>query len=111
MDAPQRVASWRVWLDDGSTIEGATIDEFALVPDDGLLGMLLRYVGGGGRVCSGSDYYWAFPGLADTVYAHGNDNPADRYPGAIIKRGRWTDDITQAQVDADIFAEVERLHG
>ena len=95
-----RVERWRIWYDDGSVHDGRTLHDWMVLPDDGVLGFVLFYerLAPNGehmrRIASGNDYYWAFPGLLDTVYAHGNEDPHERYPGASVKRGRWTDDIS-----------------
>ena len=53
---------------------------------------------------TGSDYYFYAPGKFGPVY--GQCSPGDskeeieaRYPGAVVLRGKWTDDITMHKLD------------
>jgi hypothetical protein len=90
-----RVERWRIWFDDGSVHDGRTLDDWTALPDDGVLGLVLFYEREGNRrIASGNDWYWAFAGPRDTVYAHADEDPRRRYPSAVVKRGRWTDDLT-----------------
>lgn len=95
-DDGMRVASWIVWCDDGNCYEGSTAEEWAALPDDGLLGVKLLYDREGyGRNASGADYYFRAEGILEPIYGHSNGPWQDivvRYTNVVIKRGRWTDD-------------------
>lgn len=96
---------WLAWYTEGrrySSDETAWDD----LPDDGALLFVVyfdRTTPGGvrhKRILSGADYYFRQgPLLADT-----NDPPDEirrRYPGAVIKRGKWTTDDDMARVLAE----------
>lgn len=100
---------WRVWYTEGRVFDGASGEEFAALPEDGFLGMVVCYPDGTRRVMSGDDYYWTAPGDAGPIYAHGTWNLSPeiimrRYPGASIKLGRWTDEETIRRVNAEMMA-------
>ena len=99
-----KVLGWRAWYDTGkvySSKETAWED----LPGDGVLAVRLYFdqqapdgtplarvmLGGTG------DYYFCAPGPQGPVYGCNNDQPEEtgqRYPGASLKRGKWTDEAT-----------------
>jgi hypothetical protein len=106
-----KVIGWKVWADDGQVYSSKEYP-WEKVPGDGLLGMVvyfdekapdgnpLRRVAYGGNC----DYYFRAPGPVGPIYGHSNDDPetiTTRYPGASVKRGKWTDEATMyAAADA-----------
>ena len=93
---PGEVEAWRVYYTDSREYSSAETD-WAELPDDGVLLLRLYYDAfsrGGVRYTkslSGDDYYFHVPGT--DLYGCNNDPPAEireRYPGAVVKRGKWT---------------------
>lgn len=97
------VIGWKVWFADGRVAAGATPEEWAALPEDGVLIVMLyydefteadpelRYR----RILQGNDSYWLSRGEADHIYGQSDEAAAaicERYPGAVVKRGKWTDD-------------------
>lgn len=101
---PQLVVGWKVWLRDGSVRGGRTPADWAALPDDGILCVLLYYnrfsTDGQTRYrrVIQDDYYWMAPGTLDHIYGQHSEKGHDladlhrRYPGVVVKRGAWTDD-------------------
>lgn len=79
---------WRVWYTNGRTFDSDDTDWRAL-PDDGVLAVRLLF-GEGQQTIYGHDHYFHVPG---TDLFGGSDDPVEeiheRYPGAIVKRGKW----------------------
>lgn len=104
---------WRVWVEDFDLAAGYRVyrgvqEDWALLPNDGVLcvmiyfddnapsGMPLR------RIATSSDSYFMFIG-PDGHWAIGDNNETVaevliRYPGAIVKRGKWTSDQIMQRV-------------
>jgi hypothetical protein len=90
------IVGWRVWYDDDSVVEGHTFADWEALPDDGVLFVKLyedrdnRQGMPYGENQSGLDHYFS---TAEGIHAMSNDTTAEilaRYPGASIKRGKWT---------------------
>jgi hypothetical protein len=64
------------------------------LPDDGLLCKMIYYKDGTKQVQHGLDFYYEAPHHAGIIQGAGmcRDEIEDRYPGAVIKRGRWAPD-------------------
>lgn len=72
------------------------------LPEDGMLGYVILFdqrADSGRRhhrIASGRDWYWMSPGVdGNPIFAESNDTKEeilDRYPGAILRRGKWTSD-------------------
>lgn len=96
------VVRWRVWYTDGRVFNGTTFNAWKRLPDDGVLSVMLWHADGTRRVMQGDDLYFA---TAEGVYAHDSrysaEEIADRYPGASIKRGKWTTDAEMLRVAAE----------
>jgi hypothetical protein len=90
---PTRIIGWRAWYTGGRTFDSATT-EWEDLPDDGVvLIMLYQDVRDSSnfflrRGMSGADYYFK----SGDIYGSGfhDDEIPRRYPGASIKRGKWT---------------------
>lgn len=97
----QDVQRWSVWFVGGERIDGESFEDWRALPDDGVLTVMLWFDDGTRRVEQGNDFYFATP---DGVYGH-NDHPQEeterRYPGASVKRGKWTTDAEMHRVAAE----------
>lgn len=95
------VARWRAWYTENRVFDGQGFADWAELPDDGVLSVMLWFADGTRRVEQGNDHYWATP---EGIYAH-SDDPLDeierRYPGASVKRGKWTTDAQMQRVAAE----------
>jgi hypothetical protein len=109
-----RVASWKAWYIGGRVFCSAT-HAWADLPDDGMLFLKLYFderTPDGvqlGQNCSGDDWYWHVPGT--DLYAHDSRQTRDeierRYPGAILKRGKWTTPDEMQRVNAEANGQHE----
>ena len=107
------VIAWRAWYAGGASYcsSGTSWDE---LPDDGVLGVVTifskRAPNGARlkRMIDGRDWYWRAPGLdGEPIYGFSDDDPdeiRDRYPGAELKRGKWTSDPEMSRVMAEMNA-------
>lgn len=96
MTQPGTVIGWRIWYTCDRHFNSEQ-HEWAGLPNDGVLCLKLFYeemASGDERytlLLDGDDYYFHTP---DTnLFGCSNDPPEEireRYPGAIIKRGKWT---------------------
>ncbi len=93
------VLGWRAWYA-GGTVYDSRSTTWANLPDDGALAFVIYFAGNipGGvhsslrRIMTGTDYYFL---VGPDLYAQSDDAPEEitrRYPGAILKRGRWAPD-------------------
>jgi hypothetical protein len=97
--SPVQQLGWRCWTDDGRCYCSKS-NAWSDVPDDGIV-MMMVYLRRSGqkqteqRVLQAS-YYFVMPQKDRPPLIFGSEEmPAEiaaRYPGAIIKRGRLTDD-------------------
>lgn len=105
-----RVVAWRAWYTEGRRFIGHSLEDWdTLLPDDGVLTVMLFFDDGTRRVEQGDDYYWAAPAAdGGVIYAHGSresaEEIAERYPGASIKRGKWTTDGEMHRVADEAMA-------
>lgn len=90
------IARFRAWYTEGRIFDGESFEDWQALPEDGVLTVMLWHPDGTRRVEQGNDFYFATP---DGVYGH-NDQPdnEDRYPGASVKRGKWTTDAEMERV-------------
>ena len=88
------VIGWRAWFEKEQIFDSKT-HNWENIPDDGVLIIVQyhkiihpntkeRYR----RTWSGVDYYWTTPESKLEVFC-GDESPIERYPGAVIKRGKW----------------------
>lgn len=104
--------TWRAWTESGCF--DSSEHEFEDLPDDGILFIMVYYANEKGRIVrrqlSGDDWYFCQrkPGRADLIGSnrHDPESTARRYPGCIIKRGKWTDDLTFQEVQLEAMASV-----
>src|SRR5690348_5992396 len=102
------VIGWRAWYFDGSDYTSREIAWYDL-PADGVVAVRVYFDQQApdgsplSRIMLGGncDYYFCAPGPQGPIYGHSNDPPEEmeaRYPGASIKRGKWTDETTMYEV-------------
>lgn len=104
-----KMIAWKAWYAGGRAY-CSTGTRWVDLPDDGVLGFVVlfdhvspqdeRYR----RFVSGSDLYWMVEIEGDQTLCQGSheDKPAERYPGASIKRGRWTSDEEMWRVNQEM---------
>lgn len=99
------MVAWKAWYR-GGEIFCSPGTEWEDLPDEGVVGVAMRFDNGHYRVMTGSDYYWMVEILGKLTLCQGlhEDKPAERYPGASIKVGVWTSDeemqrVLQAMAD------------
>ena len=100
----QTVARWRAWYTEARVFDGETFADWQALPEDGLLCVMVLFEDGTSRYAAGNNYYWSTP---DLCCAHSNDPLAeieDRYPGASVKRGKWTSEAEMKRVHDEAFA-------
>lgn len=92
--------AWRAWTKVGVVDSGS--HRWEDLPDDGVYFVMTYYRNERGaimrRQVSGDDWFflWRQPGKADLIGSN-RDSPEEnqrRYPGCILKRGKWVDDLT-----------------
>ncbi|MHA2279264.1 MAG: hypothetical protein ACXAC5_00010 [Promethearchaeota archaeon] len=88
-----QIVGWKAWYD--GAIYNSKEHSWKDLPNDGLQVVVLytnkRLRSDDGwcrRIWSGVDYYWTTPESGSEIFC-GDENPTERYPGAIIKRGKW----------------------
>ena len=89
-----KIIGWRVWYADGTRYSSKE-NEWSFLPDDGLQIVVLyknkrlKHAEGWYRsIWSSCDYYWTTPKSGLEVFCS-NERPQERYPGAVIKYGKW----------------------
>jgi len=115
-----KVLAWKVWYADGSKHIGKTREEWEILPDDGILVIILYYdefatdgITRYRRVLQGSDFYWLSSGERDHIYGQTSNIQEtsewieQRYPDALVKAGRWVDDDTFKQIIEEVMADYE----
>lgn len=97
-----KVIGWRVWID-GEGIYDSHNYTWEAVPSDGVVEMFIYKEGGYGEGFSGHDHYFHAPHLEGIIYGCNDDSIEEiqrRYPGAIVKKGKW--------VPPDVFAKIQK---
>jgi hypothetical protein len=95
------VARWRAWYTEGRIFDGEGFEDWQALPDDGVLTVMLWFANGTRRIEQGNDSYFATP---EGIYGHSNETVAEiepRYPGASVKRGKWTTDAEMDRVTTE----------
>lgn len=112
----QIIMEWRIWYKDNVVYDGADTDDWAALPDDGVIGIAVRFGPNEnaimlGELISGSDWYWIYDGK---IYQSGtsSDTPGEWLPhaapeGAVLKKGRWTSEADLAAIDAAMIEWVK----
>lgn len=93
---------WTVWYDGGRRFDSSDT-RWEDLPDDGVLYVAVKRTQGYMGLC-GSDYYFK----SGEIVGMNNDPPEDtlaRYPGAVLKRGRWTTEDEMR--DVETLAQIE----
>lgn len=96
---------WRLYYTEDRAYSSADT-EWVACPDDGVLALVLyydAYTDGGvqyRKVLTGDDHYFHVPGT--DLYGCNNDSIPEieaRYPGAVVKRGKWTTHAEMTRVE------------
>ncbi len=102
-----KVIGWRAWYADGAVFDNAKT-EWDDLPADGVITIVVYFdqpAPSGAplrRILDSSDWYFRAPDGGDWIYGHNNDDPEEtkrRYPGASLKRGRWTTDCRIKEIE------------
>lgn len=96
------VSAWRAWSEvDFEIKEFNSVDNCLCdIPDDGFQAMRLWYADGTGRFISGADYYFFQEHPKGLIFGQSNDlDIKERYPEAMIKRGKHIPDGLMKQVN------------
>ena len=99
-----KVVGWRVWVD-GEGIYDSHNNTWDSVPSDGIIEMVTYKEGGYREMFSGHDHYFHAPHSKGTIYGCNNDSMDEikrRYPGAVIKKGKWIPSEEMAKIQKDI---------
>jgi len=105
--------NWRIWYNTGETVDGSTAEDWDNAPDDGVVGIAVRFgreLDGTmlGELISGSDWYWMYEGKlyqsGTTSEIEGDWLNSGAPEGAILKKARWTTNehlaaVNQAMLD------------
>lgn len=97
----EAVARFRAWYTEGRVFDGDGFEDWRALPADGVLSVMLWFGDGTRRVEQGNDSYFATP---EGIYGHSDDPAGEierRYPGASVKRGKWTTDAEMHRVAAE----------
>lgn len=107
----QTILGFRVWYENDQIFDSKTTT-WEVLPDDGLIVVMLyenkRLKSGTGyyrKICSNQSYYWVVPPNNLDVF-YDDDNPIERYPGAVVKRGKW---VPYAEYETAIKKAMEAL--
>lgn len=74
------------------------------LPDDGVQAVVQIFADGTKNVLMGNDYYFRAPGENDYIYgANNRDDNAERYEGAVVLKGAWTDTATFVGIERAVF--------
>lgn len=91
--------AWKAWFSGGRSwcSSGTPWED---LPEEGVIGVVIVFDDGTRRNMTGSDMYWMVELLGKPTLCQGlhDDRPAERYPGASIKRGVWTSDEEMRRV-------------
>jgi hypothetical protein len=106
-----RVAGYVVWYADGSSCSSRN-KSWDQMPADGVLMVMLyfdKFTAGNKRyaeVQQGHEHYFRMPDGSDWIHGYSNDSAGDiqkRYPGAIVKRGKWASNGRYAKLIEQAF--------
>lgn len=95
------IIAWRAWVEiEYDIIEYNSVDHcFENIPDDGFQAMRLWYSDGTGRYINGNDFYFMQEHPKGLIVGQSNDiDVKERYPNAIIKRGKHIPDSLMKEV-------------
>lgn len=95
------VIAWRCWVEVDQEIKefNSVNNKWCDIPDDGFQAMRLWYSDGTGRQISGNDFYFVQEHPKGLIFGQTNDlDVIERYPDALIKRGRHIPDALNKEV-------------
>ena len=108
------IIAWRTWYDNGTSIEGYNSVEhcWEKLPEDGFQAMKVWYNDNTERYISGNDFYFLQNHPAGLIIGQSNDlDIKERYPKAIIKRGRHCPDKMMKEINDLMLSVKSPLHG
>lgn len=108
--------NWRIWYQNGQIVDGSTAEDWAASPDDGVVGIAVRFGRRAdgimlGELLIGSDWYWMYnnklyqSGTTSEIEGDWLDSGAPE--GAVLKKARWTTDEHVAAVNQAMFDWVQ----
>ena len=104
-DDSREVLGLMAWYDGGQIFKVVTPLDFAELPDDGVLEIVVYFDDGRRNFLGAMDYYFYAPHADGPIYGSDIHTTADeirrRYPGAVVKRGKWVPEATMARVTAE----------
>lgn len=114
MDTDEYVVAWRIWYDNGTSIEEYNSVEhcWESIPEDGFQAMRIWYNDNTGRHISGNDFYFLQEHPAGLIVGQSNDlDIKERYPKAIIKRGKHCPDKMMKEINDLMLSAKNPLGG
>ena len=104
----RKVLGLIVWYDDGQVFRVVNEAEWAALPDDGLVEAVIYFDDGRRNTLGAMDWYFYAPHPDGPIYGSDIYTTPDeirrRYPGAIVKRGKWVPEETMARITAEALA-------
>lgn len=98
-----KVIGWRVWVDGGLTFESRW-HRWEEVGNDGIIKMYIYKEEGYREGFGGHDHYFHAPHSEGTIYGCNNDSVEEiekRYPGAVVKKGKWVPPEVMERIDRE----------
>lgn len=96
------VVGWRCWVEVNGEIKeyNSVDDNWCDIPNDSFQAMRLWYSDNTSRVISGNDFYFIQQHNKGLIFGQTNDTDVkERYPGAIIKRGKHIPDLMMKEIN------------
>lgn len=84
------MSAFKICYKGGAVVHGDGFDDWKAAPDDGVLRVDVQVSNDHTQALYGREQYFATP---DGVWGHSDDSIEEvrkRYPGAAVKRGKWT---------------------
>ena len=97
MPKEYHVLGWQIWYEDLTTHDSASTTWEKLPSDDPVA--VLMYYSISKRLSLDEKYYWTMPSAGIEVFSS-NEDPSERYPGAVIRVGKTP--------HPDVKKEIER---
>lgn len=98
-----KVIGWRVWID-SNRIYDSREHTWKDVLNDGIILMYTYKAGGYREGFSGHDHYFQAPHPEGVIYGCNDDSTEEieiRYPGAVIKKGKWVPSEVMARIQKE----------
>lgn len=105
----RRVLGLLVYYDGGSVYRVTTPDQWAAMPDFGVIEAVIYFDGGRRNTLGGNRFYFYAPHPDGPIWASMNAETKkeieEKYPGAIVKQGKWVPETTMERVSAQAIAD------